>query len=247
MSIGRRSCRCAEAAAPVEASGDALNLPALPLCPTSRKNPLCPPMPGGSRRFSPSSSGRSRSIFQRNWPAATTGIVDRLEKLGHVRRSNGLADRRRIFVQMTPSGAALVGKVHDAMVTNLLKMMDVLEPGERKSWLQIYEKSSPTAAQHDPPFSLRCAGFDRPFPGSPRWCRGGNRGVVGDLRGFDAGKGGGGGAPPKPGHPQAAPGDPADARADRGGARAGAAADGRQWQFSAGRPAVGRGRQLRQQ
>jgi len=72
--------------------------------------------------------------------AATTGIVDRLEKLGHVRRSNGLEDRRRIFVQMTPSGAALVGKVHDDMVTNLLKMMDVLEPGERKSWLQIYEK-----------------------------------------------------------------------------------------------------------
>ena len=34
---------------------------------------------------------------------------------------------------MTPSGAALVGKVHDAMVTNLLKMVDVLEPGERKS------------------------------------------------------------------------------------------------------------------
>ena len=72
--------------------------------------------------------------------AATTGIVDRLEKLGHVRRSNGLEDRRRIFVLMTPSGSAQVGKVHDAMVTNLLKMMDALEPGERKSWLQIYEK-----------------------------------------------------------------------------------------------------------
>lgn len=72
--------------------------------------------------------------------AATTGIVDRLEKLGHVRRSRGLQDRRRIFAQMTPSGAALVGHVHDDMVANLLKMMDVLEPSERKSWLQIYEK-----------------------------------------------------------------------------------------------------------
>lgn len=72
--------------------------------------------------------------------AATTGIVDRLEKLGHVRRSSGQQDRRRIFVQMTPSGAALVGQVHDDMVTNLLKMMAVLEPSERKSWLQIYEK-----------------------------------------------------------------------------------------------------------
>jgi hypothetical protein len=43
-------------------------------------------------------------------------------------------------VELTPTGAALVGKVHDDMVTNLLKMMDLLDPAERKSWLQIYEK-----------------------------------------------------------------------------------------------------------
>lgn len=72
--------------------------------------------------------------------AATTGIVDRLEKLGHVGRSTGRQDRRKIFVELTPTGAALVGKVHDDMVTNLLKMMDLLDPAERKSWLQIYEK-----------------------------------------------------------------------------------------------------------
>jgi DNA-binding MarR family transcriptional regulator len=66
--------------------------------------------------------------------------VDRLEKLGHVGRSTGRQDRRKIFVELTPTGAALVGKVHDDMVTNLLKMMDLLDPAERKSWLQIYEK-----------------------------------------------------------------------------------------------------------
>ena len=72
--------------------------------------------------------------------AATTGIVDRLEKLGHIRRAHGRDDRRKIFVQMTASGAALVSQVRDDMVTNLLKMMAVLDPRERKSWLQIYEK-----------------------------------------------------------------------------------------------------------
>ena len=72
--------------------------------------------------------------------AATTGMVDRLEKLGHVRRATGQTDRRKIFVKITESGAALVGKVHDDMVENLLKMMEMLEPDERRSWLQIYEK-----------------------------------------------------------------------------------------------------------
>ncbi|MCE9610804.1 MAG: MarR family transcriptional regulator [Chthoniobacter sp.] len=72
--------------------------------------------------------------------AATTGMVDRLEKLGHVSRATGQTDRRKIFVTITSSGAALVGKVHDDMISNLLKMMDVLDPDEQKAWLQIYEK-----------------------------------------------------------------------------------------------------------
>ncbi len=72
--------------------------------------------------------------------AATTGIVDRLEKLGYVRRVKGREDRRKIFVQITTTGQALMGEVRADMVANLLKMMAVLEPAERKSWLQIYEK-----------------------------------------------------------------------------------------------------------
>lgn len=72
--------------------------------------------------------------------AATTGIVDRLERLGHVRREQSREDRRKIFVRITASGQALMGHVRDDMVANLLKMMAVLDAPERKSWLQIYEK-----------------------------------------------------------------------------------------------------------
>ena len=72
--------------------------------------------------------------------AAATGLVDRLEKLGHVRRAHGKEDRRKIHVQITASGTALVGEVRDDMVSNLLKMMGALDPHEQKTWLQIYEK-----------------------------------------------------------------------------------------------------------
>src|SRR4051794_19440613 len=36
--------------------------------------------------------------------AAATGLVDRLEKLGHVKRTHGQDDRRKILVQLTPAG-----------------------------------------------------------------------------------------------------------------------------------------------
>ena len=72
--------------------------------------------------------------------AASTGLVDRLEKLGHVRRAHGKEDRRKILVQITASGAALTAEVRDDMVSNLLKMMAALGAREQKAWLQIYEK-----------------------------------------------------------------------------------------------------------
>jgi len=72
--------------------------------------------------------------------AAATGLIDRLENLGHVRRTHGRDDRRKVLVQITTSGSALVAEVREDMITNLLKMMEVLEPDEQKTWLQIYEK-----------------------------------------------------------------------------------------------------------
>src|SRR5688572_313505 len=72
--------------------------------------------------------------------AAATGLIDRLENLGHVKRMHGRDDRRKVLVQITASGAALVAEVREDMISNLLKMMEVLDPDEQKTWLQIYEK-----------------------------------------------------------------------------------------------------------
>ncbi|MEO7317762.1 MAG: MarR family transcriptional regulator [Chthoniobacteraceae bacterium] len=72
--------------------------------------------------------------------AAATGLVDRLEKLGHVERSHAKKDRRKILVKITPSGESIVGEVRADMVNNLLKMMECLDAGEQRTWVTIYEK-----------------------------------------------------------------------------------------------------------
>ena len=72
--------------------------------------------------------------------AAATGLIDRLENLGHVRRTHAKDDRRKVLVQITASGSALVAEVRDDMVSNVLKIMTLLDTHEQKVWLQIYEK-----------------------------------------------------------------------------------------------------------
>ena len=72
--------------------------------------------------------------------AAATGLVDRLEKLEHVKRVHARDDRRKILVQITATGSALVAAVRDDMIGNLLKMMTRLTAEEQRTWVQIYEK-----------------------------------------------------------------------------------------------------------
>lgn len=72
--------------------------------------------------------------------AAATGLVDRLEKLGLVLRGPASDDRRKIIVQPTASGAALVAEVRDDMIGNVLNIMEHLSPAEQTAWVQIYEK-----------------------------------------------------------------------------------------------------------
>ena len=72
--------------------------------------------------------------------AAATGLVDRLEKVGCVRRVLASDDRRKIFVEITESGSHLMREVRDDMVGNLLEIMTRLTATEQKAWLQIYEK-----------------------------------------------------------------------------------------------------------
>lgn len=72
--------------------------------------------------------------------AAATGLVDRLEKLGYVQRTHASDDRRKIEVQITPSGICLVAQIREDMVNGLGHMMSLLSPSEQKAWVQVYEK-----------------------------------------------------------------------------------------------------------
>ncbi len=82
---------------------------------------------------------RIAELMGHSTPAAT-GLVQRLEKLGYVRRSHEVDDRRRVTVTATNKGTRLVEGVRLEMVTNLEKVMERLEPGEQRAWLDIYKK-----------------------------------------------------------------------------------------------------------
>jgi DNA-binding MarR family transcriptional regulator len=72
--------------------------------------------------------------------AAASGLVDRLENLGYVVRSSAREDRRKVMVCITEKGSALVRRIREEMVGNLMKVMTHLTPEEQKAWLQIYTK-----------------------------------------------------------------------------------------------------------
>ena len=72
--------------------------------------------------------------------AAASGLVARLENLGYVVRASAREDRRKVLVCITEKGSALVRRIREEMVGNVMKIMAHLTPSEQKAWLQIYSK-----------------------------------------------------------------------------------------------------------
>ena len=72
--------------------------------------------------------------------AAATGLVDRLENLGHVERTHTTHDRRKVLVRLTGRGARLVARIKDDMMRNLTAILTHLNADEQKAWLAIYRK-----------------------------------------------------------------------------------------------------------
>jgi DNA-binding MarR family transcriptional regulator len=72
--------------------------------------------------------------------AAASGLVARLENLSYVMRSSAQEDRRKVMVCITPKGSALVRRIREEMVGNLMKILGHLTPDEQKAWLHIYSK-----------------------------------------------------------------------------------------------------------
>jgi DNA-binding MarR family transcriptional regulator len=72
--------------------------------------------------------------------AAASGLVARLENLRYVVRSAARDDRRKVMVCITPKGSALVRRIREEMVGNIMKILNHLTPDEQKAWFQIYSK-----------------------------------------------------------------------------------------------------------
>ena len=72
--------------------------------------------------------------------AAASGLVARLENLRYLMRSAARDDRRKVMVCITPKGSALVRRIREEMVGNIMKILNHLTPDEQKAWFQIYSK-----------------------------------------------------------------------------------------------------------
>lgn len=72
--------------------------------------------------------------------AAASGLVARLDNLGYLVRTVAREDRRKVMVCLTEKGSALVRRIQEEMVGNLMTIMTHLSPSEQKAWLQIYSK-----------------------------------------------------------------------------------------------------------
>ena len=87
----------------------------------------------------PTGMTRIAELMGHSTPAAT-GLVQRLEKLGYVKRTHELNDRRKVTVSVTPKGTQLVEGIRQEMISNLSKVKDRLTTEEQHAWLDIYKK-----------------------------------------------------------------------------------------------------------
>lgn len=70
--------------------------------------------------------------------SATTGLVDRLEAAGLVRRKSLIGDRRQKLVEITAKGRELVGRMQAELRYHLAGILKIVEPSDREAWVRIY-------------------------------------------------------------------------------------------------------------
>ena len=68
---------------------------------------------------------------------AITGVVDRLEKAGLVRRERDADDRRKVFIRTVPENVAKIGRFYEHMQRAILKDWDSYTDAELKLLLRF--------------------------------------------------------------------------------------------------------------
>lgn len=65
--------------------------------------------------------------------AAATGMVDKLQDLGYLKRSTAAADRRKIMVRITPEGRELIDRMRSNIARDLAALMSEEDRVEQHS------------------------------------------------------------------------------------------------------------------
>jgi len=68
---------------------------------------------------------------------AITGVVDRLEKAGLVRRERDEADRRKVFIAIVPENVARVGRFYEHLQRGMLELWETYSDAELKLMLRF--------------------------------------------------------------------------------------------------------------
>jgi DNA-binding MarR family transcriptional regulator len=68
---------------------------------------------------------------------AITGVVDRLEKAGFVRRERDAADRRKVFIVTVPENVAKIGRFYVPMQAAMHKLWDTYSEAELQLLLRF--------------------------------------------------------------------------------------------------------------
>jgi DNA-binding MarR family transcriptional regulator len=69
-----------------------------------------------------------------------TGVVDRLEREGHLMRERSVSDRRVIRCRLTPDGQATWQKLDRSMNQGMGQLLRILDTSDRKALFRILEK-----------------------------------------------------------------------------------------------------------
>ncbi|WP_239014595.1 MarR family winged helix-turn-helix transcriptional regulator [Archangium violaceum] len=80
-----------------------------------------------------------------------TGVVDRLEREGHVQRERSPEDRRVIRCRLTASGSRLHRKLDRTVVQDMGRMLEHLDTTDRRALFRILEKLIASAEPKDRP------------------------------------------------------------------------------------------------
>ncbi|WP_334446449.1 MarR family winged helix-turn-helix transcriptional regulator [Bradyrhizobium sp. AZCC 1610] len=75
---------------------------------------------------------------------AITGVVDRLEKAGLVRRERDPDDRRKVFIATVPENVVRVGRFYENMQRGMVKLWETYSDAELRLLLEFASRSYET-------------------------------------------------------------------------------------------------------